>query len=62
MMKVLKTVFFYKEVQLMEGAGELVAIVEAFFNALKVIINALKSLFGMGEAEEAPAESEVEQG
>lgn len=46
----------------MEGAGELVAIVEAFFNALKVIINALKSLFGMGEAEEAPAESEVEQG
>lgn len=46
----------------MEGAGELVAIVEAFFNALKVIINALKSLFGMGESEEAPAESEVEQG
>lgn len=46
----------------MEGAGELVAIVEAFFNALKVIINALKNLFGMGEAEEAPAESEVEQG
>ena len=62
MMKVLKTVFFYKEVQLMEGAGELVAIVEAFFNALKVIINAIKSLFGMGEAEEAPAESEVSQG
>ncbi len=33
----------------MEGAQELVAIVEAFFNALKTVINALKALFGMAE-------------
>lgn len=33
----------------MEGAQELVAIVEAFFNALKTVINALKALFGMGD-------------
>lgn len=33
----------------MEGAQELVAIVEAFFNALKTVINALKGLFGMAE-------------
>ena len=33
----------------MEGAQELVAIVEAFFNALKTIINSLKALFGMVE-------------
>lgn len=37
----------------MEGASELVAIVEAFFNALKTIINALKGLFGIGAEEES---------
>ncbi len=35
----------------MEGANELVAIVEAFFAALKNIFEALKSLFGTTEAE-----------
>lgn len=35
----------------MEGASELVAIVEAFFNALKTVINALKGLLGMAEEE-----------
>ncbi len=43
----------------MEGASELVAIVEAFFNALKNIINALKGLLGIvdnSESTEAAAE------
>ncbi len=33
----------------MESATDIVAIVEAFFNALKTVINALKSLLGLGE-------------
>jgi|GEM_PF-1607946 len=42
----------------MEGAQEIVAIVEAFFNALKTIINALKALFGMVNTEDSQTSEE----
>lgn len=44
----------------MEGATEIVAIVEAFFNALKTIINALKGLLGLVQDEEGIPEGDVE--